>query len=81
MWGNIPKKGMHGGLARCKLSLYSPKFFVLPMRRRIDSNTARVLAGTWSHVRFSRCMGAVPKAEIIDVSVEKLLRERHFYES
>jgi hypothetical protein len=61
---------MQGGLARCRLSRYSPKFFVLPMSRRIDSSTVRVFAGTWSHVRFSRWMGAVPSADMMDVRVE-----------
>jgi hypothetical protein len=43
---------------------------VLPMSRRIDSSTVIVLAGTWSHVRFRRWIGAVPSAEMMEVSVE-----------
>jgi hypothetical protein len=69
---------MQGGLATCKASLYSPKFLVLAISRRIASKTPRVRCGTWSHVRLSRAMGAVPSAEMMDVSVEKLFRPRHF---
>jgi hypothetical protein len=36
-------------------------------------------AFTALHVLFRRWMGAVPKAEMIDVSVEKLFSWRHFY--
>lgn len=49
------------------------------MTLRIDSNVACVRWGTWSHVRLRRAMGAVPNAEIIDVSVEKLFRTRQRY--
>jgi hypothetical protein len=31
------------------------------------------------HVRFKRWMGAVPRAEMMEVSVEKLFNWRHFY--
>lgn len=34
-----------------------------------------------SQVRFNRSIGAVPRAEMMDVMVEKLLKARHFYES
>lgn len=37
---NIPKNGIHGGLAICRLSLYSAKFFVLSMSLRMPSNVA-----------------------------------------
>ena len=43
------------------------------------SRIAVVRAGTLSQVRFRRCIGAAPKAEIIDVKVEKLFSCRHFY--
>lgn len=49
------------------------------MSLRIVSSTTLVRWGIWSQVRFRRAMGAVPKAEMIDVNVEKLLRLRHFY--
>lgn len=49
------------------------------MTRRIDSKTVCVRCGTWSQVRFRREIGAVPRAEMIDVSVEKLFMLRHFY--
>jgi hypothetical protein len=65
-----PKKGIHGGFARCRLSRYSPKFLVLPISLRICSSTVMVRAGIWSHVRFRRWMGAVPRAEMMDVRVE-----------
>lgn len=52
---------------------------MLAITRRIDSNVACVRWGTWSHVRLRRAMGAVPNAEIIDVNVEKLFRERQRY--
>ncbi len=76
---NIPKKGIHGGFAQCNVSRYSPKFLVLPMSLLIDSRTVRVRAFTWVHVRLNLCMGAVPSAEMIEVSVEKLFIDRHFY--
>lgn len=69
---------MHGGLAACSASRYSPKFLVLAMSFRIDSSTVCVRAGTWSQVRLSRAIGAVPRAEMTEVSVEKLFRVRHF---
>lgn len=75
---DLPKKGMQGGLAAWSCSRYSPKFLVLAINFRIVSRTADVRAGTWSHVRFSRAMGAVPRAEIMDVNVEKLLSVLHF---
>jgi hypothetical protein len=43
------------------------------------SKTAIDRAFTALHVRFKRWIGAVPNAEIIDVSVEKLLSVRHFW--
>jgi hypothetical protein len=52
---------------------------VLAITLRIDSNVACVRCGTWSHVRLRRAMGAVPNAEIIDVSVEKLFKTRQRY--
>ena len=67
---NLPKKGMHGGFAQCKVSRYSPKFLVLPMSLLICSRMDSVRAFTWVHVRLSLCIGAVPSAEIMEVSVE-----------
>ena len=49
------------------------------MSFRMISRTVSTRAGTWSHVRFSRAIGAVPSAEMIDVRVEKLFKLRHFY--
>lgn len=69
---------MHGGFAMCKLSLYSAKFFVLSMSFRIDSRVAWVFWWTWSQVLFRRAIGAVPRAEMMDVMVEKLFSWRHF---
>jgi hypothetical protein len=69
---------MHGGFARCRVSRYSAKFLVLPMSLRIDSNTPIERWFTALHVRFRRWIGAVPNAEMIDVSVEKLFNWRHF---
>lgn len=69
---------MHGGLALCKVSLYSAKFFVLPMSLRMFSRVVIVLALTAPHVLLRRWIGAVPSAEMIDVSVEKLFSVRHF---
>lgn len=68
----IPKNGIHGGLALCKVSRYSAKFFVLSISFLIESSTVDVRALTWFQVLFRRCMGAVPSAEMIDVNVEKL---------
>ena len=62
----------------CRVSRYSPKFLVLPISRRNCSSTVRVRALTWAQVRCRRCMGAVPRAEMIDVKVEKLFMDRHF---
>jgi hypothetical protein len=70
---------MHGGLALCSVSRYSAKFLVLPMSFRMFSSTPIERAFTALHVLLSRWIGAVPSAEMIDVSVEKLLRTRHFY--
>jgi hypothetical protein len=74
----LPKKGMHGGLALCRVSRYSAKFFVLFINFRILSKVAMTRAFTFCQVLFSRWIGAVPNAEIIEVRVEKLLRDRHF---
>lgn len=74
----VPKKGMQGGLALCSASLYSIKFFVLPMSLRITSNVLCVFWLTCAHVRERRWMGAVSRAQTIDVSVEKLFSCRHF---
>ncbi len=63
----------------CRASLYSAKFLVLAISLRIVSRVVSVRCGTWSHVLLRRVIGAVPRAEIIDVSVEKLFRPRHFY--
>ena len=76
---SIPKNGMQGGLASCRVSRYSPKFFVLPMRRRRDSRMPIVRVLTWAQVRCSRWIGAVPRAEMMDVRVEKLFMPRHFW--
>jgi hypothetical protein len=70
---------MHGGFACRNVSLYSPKFFVLPINVRMLSRTDCVRVGTASQVRFSRWIGAVLNVEMIEVSVEKLFNERHFY--
>ena len=75
---SLPKKGMQGGLARCSVSRYSAKFFVLPMSLRIVSRTLDVRAFTCAQVRLRRSIGAVPNADMMDVNVEKLLRARHF---
>jgi hypothetical protein len=69
---------MHGGFARCRVSRYSAKFLVLPISLRIDSNTPMERWFTALHVLFRRWIGAVPNAEMIDVSVEKLFNWRHF---
>lgn len=42
----LPKKGIHGGLAECNVSRYSPKFFVLAMSLRICSRMVDVRALT-----------------------------------
>lgn len=39
------------------------------------------LAFTALHVLLSRWIGAVPRAEMIEVRVEKLFSKRHFYTS
>ena len=75
---SLPKKGIHGGITLWRVSRYSPKFFVLPIRRRMASRTLPVRAGVCSHVRLRRWIGAVLNAEMMEVSVEKLLRFRHF---
>lgn len=75
---DVPKNGMQGGFEACRVSLYSPKFFVLAMSFLMTSSVVLVRAGTWSQVRFRRAIGAVPRADIIDVSVEKLFSVRHF---
>lgn len=70
---------MHGGSALCSVSLYSAKFLVLPISLRMFSSVVIVRALTAPHVRLSRDMGAVPRADMIEVRVEKLLSDRHFY--
>lgn len=75
----VPKNGMHGGFARWRDSRYSPKFFVLAISLRMTSKVAEVFWLTWAQVRPSRWMGAVPRAEMMDVKVEKLFICRHFY--
>jgi hypothetical protein len=62
----------------CNVSLYSAKFFVLDMSLRMLSSVAIDRALTALHVLLSRWMGAVPKAEMIEVRVEKLFKRRHF---
>jgi hypothetical protein len=62
----------------CNVSRYSAKFLVLPMSFRMLSSTPIERAFTALHVRLRRWMGAVPRAEMIDVSVEKLFKTRHF---
>lgn len=69
---------MHGGFARCNVSRYSVKFLVLPISVRICSSDTIVFWLTWDQVLPSLWMGAVPSAEMMDVSVEKLLSPRHF---
>ena len=77
----LPKKGMQGGLAEWSLSRYSPKFLVLAISLRNSSRTVVVRELTCDHVRESRCMGAVPRAEMMEVRVEKLFIARHFWKS
>ena len=69
---------MQGGFALCNVSLYSAKFLVLPMSFRMFSRTPIDRAFTAVHVLLRRAMGAVPRAEMMDVSVEKLFKSRHF---
>ena len=38
----IPKNGMQGGFALCKVSLYSAKFLVLPISLRMLSSIVMV---------------------------------------
>jgi hypothetical protein len=61
------------------VSRYSAKFLVLPMSLRMLSKVAIDRWLTALHVRFKRWMGAVPRAEMMEVSVEKLFNWRHFY--
>ena len=75
---HLPKNGMQGGLATCNASRYSPKFLVLAISFLMLSRMAWVFCGTMSHVLLRRAIGAVPNAEMMDVSVEKLFRVRHF---
>jgi len=44
----------------------------------ICSNIVCVRALTWAQVRLNRPIGAVLRAETIEVSVEKLFIARHF---
>lgn len=74
----VPKKGIQGGFALCRVSRYSAKFFVLPMSLRMLSNVAIERWLTALQVLFRRWIGAVPRAEMMDVSVEKLFNCRHF---
>ena len=69
---------MQGGFAAWRASRYSPKFLVLAINVLMFSKVEWTRAGTWSHVLFSRAMGAVPSAEMMDVRVEKLFKDRHF---
>jgi hypothetical protein len=75
----LPKKGIQGGLARWSVSRYSAKFLVLPISLRMLSRTPMERWLTALQVRFRRWIGAVPRAEMIDVSVEKLFNWRHFW--
>ena len=45
----------------------------------MDSRISWALGFTCCQVRVSRWIGAVPSADMMEVSVEKLLRVRHFY--
>jgi hypothetical protein len=74
----VPKKGMQGGFASLNVSRYSPKFLVLIISFLIWSRMTIVLLLTWLQVLLRRWIGAVPRAEMIEVRVEKLLSERHF---
>ncbi len=69
---------MQGGFAWRSLSRYSPKFLVLAISCRIAFRDVMVFGLTWTHVRLSRCIGAVPRAETMEVRVEKLFMFRHF---
>jgi hypothetical protein len=51
---------------------------VLPINVLMLSSVDDVLAGTWSHVLFRRAMGAVARAEMMEVNEEKLFKARHF---
>ena len=75
-----PKNGTHGGLALWRVSLYSAKFFVLAINFLINSRVSLVLPLTCCHVRCRRWIGAVPRAEMMEVRVEKLFSSRHFYQ-
>jgi len=77
---SVPKKGIQGGLAKCSASLYSPKFLVLCISFLICSKTVCVRALTWAQVLANRPIGAVERAEIIEVRVEKLFMARHFFQ-
>ena len=70
---------MQGGLAECSFSRYSQKFLVLAINLRSSSRTVVVRELTCDHVRDNLWMGAVPRAEMIDVRVEKLFMPRHFW--
>lgn len=50
---------------------------MLAINCRIDSSVALVLGLTWAQVRLSLRIGAVPRADTIDVNVEKLFIMRH----
>ena len=70
---------MQGGLAECKASRYSRKFLFELINVRNFSKASFTFALTWFQVRASRVTGAVAKAEMIEVRVEKFEMERHFY--
>jgi hypothetical protein len=74
----VPRNGIQGGFAAWSFSRYWPKFFVLAINCRIDSRVALVLGLTCAHVRLSLRIGAVPRADTMDVRVEKLFIMRHF---
>lgn len=69
---------MHGGGAALRASRYLLKFLVLAINARILSSTSLCFVGTPPHVRLRRRIGAVPSAEMIAVSEEKLFKNRHF---
>lgn len=71
--------GMQGGVAVASVSRYCEKFFAVEINCLIDSSIACVFGLTPCHVRPRRRIGAVPNAEMIAVTAEKLFSARHFY--
>ena len=62
--------GIHGGLDSSSASRYRRNFLVLSIRSRILSSIFIMRLLTASHVLFKREMGDVPRAQIIENSVE-----------